>query len=159
MSTQTPPGPKPGMQTVLPRRVCRAARTRELRDGVRSAKNTETKGERKVIWTLPAGGSGGSPRHSQGYRWHAGYGRACRAIPDITLVAGLCRGFGLLPTVGCSVNVGNRGSCISVAAENSLAQLRGAKAMMPAMAKPTPFMPVPLIIAVRMVTRSRPHQE
>src|SRR5215831_10066024 len=61
MSTQTPPGPKPGMQTVLPRRVCRAARTRELRNGVRSAKNTETKGEHKVIWTLPPGGSGEEP--------------------------------------------------------------------------------------------------
>ena len=104
-------------------------------------------------------GPGKSPRHSHGCRWHAGYGRACWAIPGTTLVAGLCRGFGLLPTVGCSVNVGNRGSCISVATEISLAQLREAKAMMPAMAKPTPFMLVPLIIAKRMITRSRPNPE
>src|SRR5215831_4715745 len=53
---QTPPGPKPGMRTLLARRVCRAARTRELRGGVRSAKNRETKDERKVICTLPTGG-------------------------------------------------------------------------------------------------------
>jgi len=104
-------------------------------------------------------GQAKSLQHSHGYRWHAGYGRARWAIPDITLVAGLCWGFALLPTVGCSVNVGNRGSCISVAAENSLAQLRGAKAMTPAMAKRIPIMPVPLITAVRMITRSRPNQE
>jgi hypothetical protein len=74
-------------------------------------------------------------------------------------MAGFCRGFGLLPTVRCSVNVGNRGSCISVAAEISLAQLRGARAMMPAKAKPPPFVLVPLIIARQMITRSRPNPE
>ena len=81
------------------------------------------------------------------------------ASPGTTLVPGLCRRLGLLSTVGCSVNVGNRGSCISVATEISLAQLGGAKAMMPAMAKPNPFALVPLIIARRMITRSRPNPE
>src|SRR5215813_11606983 len=149
---QTPPGPKPGMRTVLPRRVCRAGRTRELSEGIRSAKYTETKDERKVIETWAPGvltAAAGTPDTAG----HAG------PIPGTTLVAGLCRGFGLLPTVGCSVNVGNRGSCISVATEISLAQLRRAKAMMPTMAKPTPFMLVPLIIAGRMITRSRPNPE
>jgi hypothetical protein len=73
------------------------------------------------------------------------------------LVAGLCRGFGPLSTVGCSVNVGNRGSSISVATEISLAQLGGANAMMPAVAEPNPFTLVPLIIAKRMIMRSLPN--
>src|SRR5215475_339023 len=58
---QTPPGPKPGMRTLLARRVCRAAWTRELRGGIRSAKNRETKDERKVICALPTGGSQEEP--------------------------------------------------------------------------------------------------
>src|SRR5215475_11048002 len=57
MST-SPPGPRPGMQTVLPRRVWRGADTRALSDGIRSVKTMETKDERKVVWTLPPGGSG-----------------------------------------------------------------------------------------------------
>src|SRR5215468_3160345 len=103
---QTPPGPKPGMRTLLARRVCRAARTRELRDGIRSAKNRETKDERKVICTLPTGGPRRAARHSYGYRWHAGYGRACGPSGYHT-GGGFVRRFGLLPTVRCSVNVGN----------------------------------------------------
>jgi hypothetical protein len=67
--------------------------------------------------------------------------------------------FGLLPAVICSVNVGNRGSCISVATETSLAQLPRAKAMMPAMAAPAPLGLVPLIIAVRMIPGSRRNLE
>ena len=47
----------------------------------------------------------------------------------------------------------------SVATEISLAQPRGARAMMPAMARRAPFVVVPLIIARRMITRSRPNPE
>jgi len=47
----------------------------------------------------------------------------------------------------------------SVATEISLVRPRGARAMMPAMARPTPFVVVPLIIAMQMITRSRPRQE
>ena len=68
---------------------------------------------------------------------------------------GLVLGLRPAATVGCSVNVGNRGSCISVATEISLSQLRGAKAMIPAVARPIPLILVPLIIARRMITRSR----
>jgi hypothetical protein len=46
-----------------------------------------------------------------------------------------------------------------VATETSLAPLLRAKAMMPAMAAPAPLRLVPLIIAVRMITRSRHRPE
>jgi hypothetical protein len=55
----------------------------------------------------------------------------------------------------CSVNVGNRGSCLSTATETSPAQLPGAKAMMPAMAAPALPMIAPLIIAGRMISGAR----
>src|SRR5262249_49497168 len=92
MSTQTPPGPKPGMQTVLPRRVCRVARTRKLREGIRSAKNKETKDERKVICTLPTGGSGEEPSAFSRPPLHAGYGQACCTIPRYHAGGGLVPG-------------------------------------------------------------------
>ena len=54
-----------------------------------------------------------------------------------------------------SVNVGNCGSCITVATRSPLAQLPGEKAMMPARATPVLFVPVPLLtIAGRVITRS-----
>src|SRR5256885_9115308 len=100
----------------------------------------------------------GSPRHSH----------VTAGTPDTAGHAGhpgdhaggeLVLGLRPAAAVGCSVNVGNRGSCISVATEASLAPLRGAKAMIPVMANPTPFMLVPLIIARRMIMRSRPNPD
>jgi hypothetical protein len=83
-----------------------------------------------------------------------GYAPGRKATLDIT-PAGLSWGFGLLPAVACSVNVGNRGSCISAATESSPAQRPGARAMMPAMAAPALLMIAPLIIAGRMIPGSR----
>jgi hypothetical protein len=55
----------------------------------------------------------------------------------------------------CSVNVGNRGSCLSAVTETLLAQLPGAKAMMSAMAAPALPMIAPLIIAGWMIPGAR----
>src|SRR5215475_11048003 len=85
-------------------------------------------------------------------RWvHQGSG----VTPGYITPAGLSWGFGPLPAVARSVNVGNRGSCISAATETSPAQLPGAKAMMPAMAAPALLLITPLIAAGRMIPGSR----
>ena len=160
MSTQTPPGPKPGMQTVLPRRVCRAARTRELRDGIRSAKNTETKDERKVICTLPTRRLREEPigiltaaAGTLNMVRHAGPSPGCRACGGACTGASAC----CLP-----YDVLLMSAIVDLAfpwpRKSHWTELRGTKAMMPAMARPTRFMLVPLIIATQMITRSRPSQ-
>jgi hypothetical protein len=79
--------------------------------------------------------------------------------PGYITPAGLPWDFGPLPAVACSVNVGNRGSCLSAATEDPAGSAAGAKAMMPAMAPPALLMIVPLIIAGGMIPGSRHNPE
>ena len=75
------------------------------------------------------------------------------------LVAGLCGVSACCPPYDVLLMSAIVDLAFSVATEISLVRPRGARAMMPAMARPTPFVVVPLIIAMQMITRSRPRQE
>lgn len=76
MSTR-PPGAGQACKPCYPRRVCRAARTRELRARARPVKPKKTKSEPAVMVRLPPSAAGDSQfRHSHDYSWHTGCGRA-----------------------------------------------------------------------------------